>query len=71
MRPFLIAATIALAFTGAAQAAPPADALPGTIHFDSASTTVKAQPTKRKKVARPAGRANMGANSLRDGTGKN
>ena len=67
----LILATAALFFGATAQAAPPPpDTLPGTIHFDSGASTVKARPGVRKKHARHTGNATLNRNAMRDGTGK-
>lgn len=63
-------AALALATATAAHAAPPAD-VPGTLHFDSGSSTVKARPANRKKVVRRStARSNLNNQAARDGTGK-
>lgn len=69
LAPALVAAAV-LTMTATAQAAPPPDKLPGTIHFDSGSTTVKAKPGKQKKHVRRAGNAVLNKNAARDGTSK-
>lgn len=70
MRTLILAAAAVLAFATNAQAAPPAE-MPGTLHFDSGSSTVKARPAKRKKVVRRStARSNLNYQAARDGTGK-
>ena len=65
-------ALAALGLASSAQAAPPPDTLPGTIHFDSGASNVKAPSAKaRKKPARRVGNATLNRNAQRDGTGKN
>ena len=67
-----LGAALALALGNAAHAAPlpPPDALPGTVHFDSGSSNVKARPGKKRKQVRRTGNATMNKNAMRDGTGK-
>ena len=67
----LIFATAALVLGASAQAAPPPpDRLPGTLHFDSGASTVKARPGVRKKHSRHTGNTTLNRNAMRDGTGK-
>lgn len=64
------ATALAVALATSAQAAPPAG-VPGTLHFDSGSSTVKARPVKRKNVVRRSTtRSNLNYQAARDGTGK-
>jgi len=66
-----IAVTALVIGTAAQAAPPPPDNLPGTIHFDSGSSNVKArQARNKKKPVRRTGNATMNKNAARDGTGK-
>lgn len=69
MRTLALAAALTLG-TAAYAAPPPPDTLPGTIHFDSGSSNVKARQVKRKKPVRRVGNATMNRNAARDGTGR-
>jgi hypothetical protein len=71
MRKLLLIASAAVVLTAAAHAAPPPpDTLPGTIHFDSGASTVKAKPGKHRKYVKRTGNSTLNRNALHDGTGR-